>query len=145
MCKCARVFYQFICIYRKKFVPLQTEMKKYAQAILLFLFFVLPMAAQTDDLCLDGTLLFREDFGGNDPSEPRVGTDPVVGMTYEQLLSDAWQVMHSGAYLITKSGYCNGDTSLTNLPENRRSQWHLQDDHTYPDDRTRGYLMEIEI
>ena len=96
------------------------------------------------ELCTDGTLLFREDFGGNDPSDPRVGIDPVVGMTYEQLLSDAWQVMHSGAYLITKSGYCNGDTSLTNLPENRRSQWHLQDDHTYPDDRTRGYLMEID-
>ena len=97
-----------------------------------------------EDLCMDGTLLFREDFGGNDPSDPRVSTTPVNGMTYDQLVVDRFGVMHSGAYLVTKSGYCNGDTSLTNQPQNRRSQWHLQDDHTYPDDRTRGYLLEID-
>ena len=96
------------------------------------------------ELCTDGILLFREDFGGNNPSDPRVSTTPVQGMTYNQLLDDYFGVMRSGSYLVTKSGYCNGDTSLTNLPQNRRSQWHLQDDHTYPDDRTRGYLLEID-
>ena len=98
----------------------------------------------TEPLCMDGTLLFREDFGGNDPSDPRVGQDPVPGMTYTQLLTDAWRSMSSGKYIVTKSGYCNGDTSLTNLPQNRSSQWHLQDDHTYPGDKTRGYLLEID-
>ena len=93
---------------------------------------------------MDGTLLFREDFGGNDPNDPRVGTTPVSGMTYTQLLTDAWRSMGSGKYLLTKSGYCNGDTSMTNLPQNRGSQWHLQDDHTYPNDKTRGYLLEID-
>lgn len=97
-----------------------------------------------EPLCMDGTLLFREDFGGNDPDDPRVGTMPVPGMTYEQLLTDTWRSMGSGKYLLTKSGYCNGDTSMTNLPQNRSSQWHLQDDHTYPGDKTRGYLLEID-
>jgi len=96
------------------------------------------------ELCMDGTLLFREDFGGNEPNDPRVGTTPVNGMTYTQLLTDAWRSMGSGKYLLTKSGYCNGDTSMTNLPQNRGSQWHLQDDHTYPNDKTRGYLLEID-
>ncbi len=103
-----------------------------------------PPTPLTPELCIDGTLLFREDFGGNDPSDPRVGATPVNGMTYRQLLTDAWLSMGSGKYLLTKSGYCNGDTSMTNLPRNRSSQWHLQDDHTYPNDKTRGYLLEID-
>ena len=115
--------------------------------ILLFtlvLMSVSPLLYAQDELCTEGTLLFREDFGGNDPNDPRVGTTPVQGMTYEQLLTDEWMSMKSGKYLVTKSGYCNGDTSMTNLPQNRSSQWHLQDDHTYPNDKTRGYLMEID-
>ena len=95
-------------------------------------------------LCPDGILLFREDFGGNDPADPRVGQTPVPGMTYQQLLEDRFGVMRSGRYLLTKSGYCNGDTTQANLPQNRGSQWHLQDDHTYPGDKTRGYLLEID-
>ena len=103
-----------------------------------------PPTPPTPELCLDGILLFREDFGGNDPNDPRVGTTPVSGMSYTQLTSDRFGVMGAGKYLVTKSGYCNGDTSVNNLPQNRRSQWHLQDDHTYPNDRTRGYLLEID-
>ena len=112
-------------------------------SIVLSVLFVLPMVAQ-EELCMDGTLLFREDFGGNDPNDPRVGTTPVNGMTYKQLLTDEWRSMGAGKYLLTKSGYCNGDTSMTNLPQNRSSQWHLQDDHTYPNDKSRGYLLEID-
>lgn len=105
-----------------------------------------------ETLCMDGTLLFREDFGGNDPSDPRVQVPPegerstVPGMStaYTQLKSDAFRSMGSGKYLVTKSGYCNGDTSATNAPQNRFSQWHIQDDHTYPNDYTRGYFLEID-
>ncbi|MBR6829459.1 MAG: hypothetical protein IKM83_02460 [Paludibacteraceae bacterium] len=95
-------------------------------------------------LCADGILLFREDFGGNDPNDPRISTVTVNGMTYNQLTDDSFGSMRSGSYLITKSGYCNGDTTLNNAPQNRRSQWHLQDDHTYPNDNSRGYFMEID-
>ncbi len=97
-----------------------------------------------EELCMDGTLLFREDFGGNDPSDPRLVSTPadIQGMTYEQLLTDRFGTMKSGGFLITKEGYCNGDTSVTN--PTRGSQWHLQDDHTYPGDKTRGYFLEID-
>jgi hypothetical protein len=47
-------------------------MKKRVLQILLFILpmaFSLPVSA-TDNLCMDGTLLFREDFGGNDPEDP---------------------------------------------------------------------------
>ena len=100
------------------------------------------------DLCLSGTLLYRDDFGGNDPSESRVGSTPVPGMTYRQLLSDKFGQMGNSAYLVAKEGYCNGDTAALRrrygyLP-GWGSQWILQDDHTYPNDRSRGYLVEID-
>ncbi len=100
------------------------------------------------DICLSGTLLYRDDFGGNDPSESRVGSTPVPGMTYRQLLSDKFGQMGNSAYLVAKEGYCNGDTAALRrrygyLP-GWGSQWILQDDHTYPNDRSRGYLVEID-
>ena len=98
------------------------------------------VAQGVDGLCMDGTLLFREDFGGNSPSDPRVSTTPVEGMEYQQLTDDYFGVMHSGCYLVTKAGYCNGDTAN----QHPTSQWHLQDDHTYPNDRTRGYMLQID-
>lgn len=121
-------------------------MKKRVLQILLL--FILPMslsmpASATNNLCTDGTLLFREDFGGNDPEDPRVSTTPVPGMTYTQLLTDNFGVMGSGKYLVTKMGYCNGDTSVNN-PGFRASQWYIQDDHTYPGDYNRGYFMEVD-
>ena len=95
----------------------------------------LPEEPQQTELCMDGTLLFREDFGGNDPEDPRVGQDPVSGMSYPQATTDAFGSMVAGKYLVTKQGYCNG---------NGTSQWHLQDDHTHFGDMTRGYLLEID-
>ena len=99
---------------------------------------------RADDLCMDGTLLFREDFGGNKPSDPRVSSTSVPGMTYRQSTG----AMGSGVYMVTKSGYCNGDTTGWSMPgadrATKRSQWYIQDDHTYPNDYTRGYFMEVD-
>ena len=95
-------------------------------------------------LCTDGILLFREDFGGNNPSDPRVSSTPVPGMSYRQ----STHGMGSGTYMVTKSGYCNGDTTGWTIPgadlSTKRSQWYIQDDHTYPNDYTRGYFVEID-
>ena len=103
---------------------------------------------QQETLCMDGILLFREDFGGNDPDDPRVSTTPVSGMSYIQATTDVWDPtnlsVRAGKYIVTKSGYCNGDTAQTNAPNNRRSQWFIQDDHTYPNDYTRGYFIEVD-
>ena len=86
-------------------------------------------------LCTSGILLFREDFGGNNPEDPKISTTPVSGMSYTQVTTDVLGSMGAGKYLVTKQGYCNG---------NGTSQWHLQDDHTYFGDLTRGYFMEID-
>ena len=91
-----------------------------------------------EGLCMTGTLLFRDDFGGNDPGDPLVRQTPVPGMTYGQLLVNRYPNMGSGHYLVTKKGYQNGSAS------SNYSQWHIQDDHTYPGDYTRGYFMEID-
>lgn len=107
-----------------------------------------PPEPLVEELCMDGILLFREDFGGNDPSDPRVGTNPVPGMSYTQATNDVFRSMGSGKYIVTKSGYCNGDTTGWSLPgadqSTYRSQWYIQDDHTYPNDYSRGYFMEID-
>ena len=107
-----------------------------------------PPEPPVEELCMDGILLFREDFGGNDPSAPRVSTNPVPGMSYTQATNDAFHSMGSGKYIVTKSGYCNGDTTGWSLPgadqSTYRSQWYIQDDHTYPNDYSRGYFMEID-
>ena len=107
-----------------------------------------PPEPPVEELCMDGILLFREDFGGNDPSDPRVGTNPVPGISYTQVTNDVFRSMGSGKYIVTKSGYCNGDTTGWSLPgadqSTYRSQWYIQDDHTYPNDYSRGYFMEID-
>ncbi len=114
--------------------------------IVLCLALALPMMAQEETLCMDGTLLFREDFGGNDPSDPVAGTDPVPGMTssYMQIYDTAHcngrpgcTGMGSGRYLVTKVGYRNSVGYSY-------SHWFIMDDHTYPNDYSRGYLLEID-
>ena len=104
------------------------------------------LCVQAEELCMDGTLLFREDFGGNDPNDPVAGTDPAPGMTssYTQIYDTATcngrypcTGMGSGRYLLTKVGYRNSRGY-------NYSHWFIMDDHTYPNDYTRGYLLEID-
>ena len=92
-----------------------------------------------EGLCMDGTLLFREDFGGNDPNDPVISTAPVPGMSYTQIyvLEPGSSAMGSGRYLVAKEGYRNSTL-------NDYSVWHIMDDHTYPGDKTRGYLLEVD-
>ena len=84
-----------------------------------------------ENLCFDGTLLFREDFGGNDPSDPAISMGSVPGMS-SQYHNAGPSGPGSGRYTVRKEGWANG------------IQWHRQDDHTYPDDKTRGYLLEVD-
>ena len=109
-------------------------------SIILWISLALPMMAQEEELCIDGILLYKDDFGGNDPSDPLVSTTPVQGMTYSQIFVTApgsGGSMGGGSYLVSKEGYRN--STLANY-----SVWHIMDDHTYPNDKTRGYLVEID-
>lgn len=113
---------------------------------ILLLFLTLPVVAQ-EELCIDGILLFREDFGGNDPNDPIVGTQHVPGMDYSrytQRLNADHVTGHPGLFWLIKSGYYHADTTGGRDPMRNHSNWYLQDDHTYPNDKTRGYLLEID-
>ena len=99
-------------------------------SIFLCLSLVLPMVAQEEELCIDGTLLFREDFGGNDPSDPDISMASVQGM--DPSYHNSGNSLGSGNYTLRKEGWHNG------------IQWHWQDDHTYFGDKTRGYLLEVD-
>ena len=86
---------------------------------------------EPDDLCMDGILIYQEDFGGNDPEDPEISTASVPGM--DPNYSNAGNgSMGSFRYMIRKKGWKNG------------IQWHLQDDHTHFGDYTRGYLLEVD-
>jgi len=114
--------------------------------ILLLLFNLCASIVHADyrDLCIEnGTLLFREDFGGNDPEDPAISRAPVPGMSsgytqiYKLQTNDPGTDMGTGSYLVAKRGYRN--SSLSDY-----SVWHIMDDHTHFGDTMRGYFLEID-
>ena len=97
----------------------------------------------SEDVCPQGTLLFREDFGGNDPSDPVTCQTRLTTMSsrYRQEFNVlSW--VSSGKFVVAKHGWKNNwDPSTTG---NMESQWFIQDDHTYPNDYSRGYVLEVD-
>ena len=103
----------------------------------------MPADIASGTVCENGTLLFREDFGGNDPSDPITYQTPwpYLSSAYFQA-KDVWSTVGRGTYVIAKHGFKNNyETSNT---KNLMSQWFIQDDHTYPNDYSRGYLLEVD-
>jgi hypothetical protein len=77
----------------------------------------------------NGQILFLEDFGGNSYSDPSVkpeGISQVQGFDYSQILN------RPGQYVISKQS------------PGFYLEWYKIDDHTYPGDLSRGYLMAVE-
>ncbi len=73
-------------------------------------------------------LVFLEDFGGNEATDPAVspsGTPGVVNYRYNKASES-----YSGYYSVRKSRY--------------HGSWHYMDDHTIEGDRERGYLMYVD-
>ncbi|MDR0506071.1 MAG: hypothetical protein LBH32_04550 [Dysgonamonadaceae bacterium] len=71
-----------------------------------------------------GALLFKEDFGGNDPSDPKdkpTGIPQVINYNY------VTGTIIDGSYSITKENATPYD-------------WYKMTDHTYPGDNKRGYF-----
>ncbi len=89
--------------------------------------------AQTAEAGMEWVEVFKEDFGGNETSDP---ADP--GKNEPTAMSDKHGVsIHysgsnkmSGAYFLVKSSTDNSD-------------WHPGSDHTYLGDKTRGYYMRV--
>ena len=97
----------------------------------------------SENVCPQGTLLFREDFGGNDPADPVTSQERMTTMSsrYRQRF-DVMTRAASGYFIVAKHGLQNNLQTSTTADLN--SQWFIQDDHTYPNDYSRGYLMEVD-
>lgn len=81
--------------------------------------------------CSNGTLLFKEDFGGNETTDDAIkatGIPQVSGYTY---IGPGQTATSNKTYFVRKIGYPNGD-------------WHKVDDHTYFDDYTKGYFLQVD-
>ena len=95
-------------------------------SLFLYAFWIQTNIAST--ACPNGTILFKEDFGGNDPTDLPIkatGIPQVIGYTYNS------NTAGDGRYSIRKQGQSH-------------SVWIRMDDHTYPNDLTKGYLMEVD-
>jgi hypothetical protein len=85
-----------------------------------------PPEKPEQELCSEGLLLFREDFGGNDPNDPIVGTDRVSGMDYSrytQRLNADHVTGQPGLFWLIKSGYYHADTTGGRDPMRNHSNW----------------------
>lgn len=80
--------------------------------------------------CLDGTLLFKEDFGGNNYSDPEVSYNKIPQCTYE-LNSNPRDIYLNGRYSIRKVSYTD-------------KIWANICDHTHTDRKDRGYFMQCD-
>ena len=81
--------------------------------------------------CPDGTLLFREDFGGNSMEDPSVKKEAIPQCSYE-FSDDPRDSEGVGKYSIRKVGI-------------EHNQWYKNIyDHTYPDDGNKGYFMQVD-
>ena len=84
------------------------------------------------DCAINGTLLFREDFGGNDPDD-----DPVKTSGIPQVDNNIYSYK-------TGSPACYGCYSIRKYSGANSSYWYQLDDHTHPGDPTKGYLLQVD-
>lgn len=93
-----------------------------------------------NDCYATGTIIFSDDFGGNNPADPTYSPSGLPGnytTSLDYLYSPTGvrcipgQVITYGIYSLVKKGLTNSD-------------WISPSDHTYPDDFTHGYFMEID-
>lgn len=80
--------------------------------------------------CANGTLLFKEDFGGNLIEDPDHSTIAVPECKF--IFKSDGDARGAGNYAIRKEGW------------HHDPYWTHMDDHTYPNDKTRGYLMQVD-
>ena len=102
-------------------------MKKILLYALLSLFAVVEAKSQD---CTDGTILFKEDFGGNLVEDPDHSTTAIPECEF--VFKADGDPRGAGNYAIRKEGWYHG------------LYWTHMDDHTYPNDKTRGYLMQVD-
>lgn len=82
--------------------------------------------------CDSKQVIFKEDFGGDDPADPQISNIPYPNLasSYTQSSTD----LGAGKAMITKKGWASPFSA----------HWYEQSDHNYPGEYTRGYFMEVD-
>ena len=108
----------------------------------LLLVFNVFSAFADDSECSNGTILFREDFGGNSVSDPALGPALPDGLVSLPFCDHEWAKLKNG-YDIRKEAIRRRDFN----PHNHiYAGWYADfGDHTYEDDLTRGYFMVVDL
>jgi hypothetical protein len=91
----------------------------------------------------DGTVLFKEDFGGNDVNDPMykpVGI-PQMDKIYKYNISESDNNYNHAPYLMEEE-YMIAKKGEPHSSSNNKV-WAEISDHTYPDVFTRGYFLEV--
>ncbi|MDD3479002.1 MAG: T9SS type A sorting domain-containing protein [Paludibacteraceae bacterium] len=78
-----------------------------------------------------GTLLFKEDFGGNAVGDPSISTTPISQCNLNFKMDG--NPKGAGNYVIRKFSYPSHNSWYPRLS-----------DHTHPNDTARGYLMQVD-
>ena len=93
-------------------------------------------------ICDNGTILFKEDFGGNYVGDPDLGPGLPEGTISLHFSNHVWDLLKNG-YDIRKEAIRRRETN----PRNHvYSGWYADfGDHTYEEDLTRGYFMIIDL
>ena len=93
--------------------------------------------------CSSGTILFRESFGGDFVSNPEIG--PALPASSSITLKNSRGGMPGyNGYLITKKAVVRRQNG--SYPPHVYAGWYADfGDHTYPDDMTRGYFMQVDL
>jgi hypothetical protein len=82
---------------------------------------------------VEGQLLFREDFGGNSVSSPRISAKPLDAGTTDYIFQGTDRLIKN-QYTLVK--YIDPGTS---------HRWQKDfSDHTHPDDKSRGYMFLVD-
>lgn len=106
----------------------------------LFAFHVLSVFA-ADLICSEGTVLFREDFGGNSVSDPPLGPELPAGAVSLHFSEHQWSKLKNG-YDIRKEAIKRAGNGTNHV----YSGWYADfGDHTHENDLTRGYFMVIDL
>ena len=97
---------------------------------------------EDDMACENGTILFKEDFGGNYAGDPDLGPGLPEGTISLHFSNHVWDLLKNG-YDIRKEAIRRREPN----PRNHiYSGWYADfGDHTYEEDLTRGYFMIIDL